>query len=160
MCSYEILIVNKYDNHTRQLYSVQERRGENGRIFLAFLRHCILNYTLNTTIVILWFSKRQKTGSHFIETEWSTVIKRPRLKRDRDFIQHCKVGASFRKTSYTWRWFLSYTKNRTIVHYEDINTALLNDIVRGEERDARGKKSAIAKQSTEMTLYLHDISPS
>jgi len=94
---YEILIVNKYDNHTRRLYLAQEICSENGRIFLAFLRHCILNYTLNTTIVILWFSKRQKTGSHFIEIEWSTVIKRPRLKRDRDFIQHCKVGASFEK---------------------------------------------------------------
>lgn len=47
-----------------------------------------------------------------------------------------------------------------IVHYEDINTAPLNDIVREEERDARGKKSAIVEQSTEMTLYLHDISPS
>lgn len=33
----------------------------------------------------------------------------------------------------------SYTENRTIVRYEDINTALLGDIVREEERDAREK---------------------
>lgn len=97
MCSPDILMVNKYDNHTRQLYLAQEMRSENERIFLAFLHHCIFRYTFNTTIVILWFSKRQKTGSHFIEIEWSTVIKRLRLKRDRDFIQHCKVGASFEK---------------------------------------------------------------
>lgn len=32
-----------------------------------------------------------------------------------------------------------------------------SDIVREEERDARGKKSAIVEQSTEMTLYLYDI---
>lgn len=45
-----------------------------------------------------------------------------------------------------------------IVYYEDINIVLFNDIVREEERDARGKKFGIVEQSTEMTLYLYDIS--
>lgn len=45
-----------------------------------------------------------------------------------------------------------------IVYDGDINTVLFIDIVREEERDARGKKSAIVEQSTEMTLYLYDIS--
>jgi len=45
-----------------------------------------------------------------------------------------------------------------IVYHGDINIVLFTDIVREEERDARGKKSAIVDQSTEMTLYLYDIS--
>lgn len=51
--------------------------------------------------------------------------------------------------------------NGVIVHYEDINTALFDDIVRkGRKRCAREKIRHSREQSTEMTLYLRDTSSS
>lgn len=105
----------------------------------------------------LWFFEKAENAEPLHRDWMADSNKTSPLEKIADFIQHCKAAASF-VAQPTLDGDFSYTENRTIVRYEDINSAFLGDIVREEERDARGKKSAIVEQSTEMTLYLWHIS--
>jgi len=126
------------------------------RVFCVFLRHCISPTCfalLQSHFVILkkaengeslhrdWMVDSNKTSSLEKVATLSSIVRSELLSKN---ILHLTVISRTRKIE------CSYTI--------EILTPLFSDIVREEERDARGKKFATVKQSTEMTLYLYDIS--
>lgn len=89
-----------------------------------------------------WMVDSNKTSSLEKVATLSSIVRSELLSKN---ILHLTV------ISRTWKIEWSYTMEILTLYFS-------SDIVREEERDARGKKSAIVEQSTEMTLYLYDIS--